>query len=135
MRLKPSLTISDAQAVSAACLDVATERAVAVSVAVADEAGNLLHFARMDGARAYTVDLANQKARIAAMVGVATGVIAEVKRQHASAPTPGFPGAGGAPVMVDGECAGAVGVSGSTPEIDDAIAREGIGRLGAEDRA
>ncbi len=132
MRLKPSLTFADAQAVLAACLDAAAQRSVAISVAVADEAGNLLHFARMDGARAHTIDLASQKARMAAMVGVATGVIAEVHKRYGTAPSPGFPGSGGEPIMFDGQCAGAVGISGATPEIDDAIARDGIGRLAAE---
>ena len=111
---------------SAACFDAAGGRSVSVSVAVVDDGGNLLHFARMDGARSHTIDLASQKARIAAVVGVATGVIAEVQRQHAAAPTPGFPGAGGVPIMVDGQCAGAVGISGALPEIDEAIARTAV---------
>ncbi len=126
MRLKPSLTLSDAQAVSAACFDAAGERSVSVSVAVVDDGGNLLHFARMDGARSHTIDLASQKARIAAVVGVATAVIAEMQRQHAAAPAPGFPGAGGVPIMVDGQCAGAVGISGARPEIDEAVARAAV---------
>jgi len=131
MRMKPTLTYSDATAVMAGCMRAAQQRGIAVSVAIADEAGNLLHFGRMDGARSHTVDLANQKARLAASIGVATSVIAEMHRQQPSAAAAGFPGGGGAPVIVNQQCAGGVGVSGATPEIDDAIARAGIAELEA----
>ena len=131
MRLKPSLTFLDAQALSVACLRAATERSVAVSVAVADEAGNLLHFARMDGARSYTVGLASAKSRVAATVGVTTQAIAEMHRRSATTPSADFPGIGGVPILLDGQCAGAVGISGSSPEIDEAIGSEAIQKLQA----
>lgn len=129
MRMKPSLTFSDARAVSAACLEAAEQRGVSVSVAVVDDAGNLLHFCRMDGARSHSIDLASRKASLAATVGVATAVIEEVQRQRQNATQPGFPGAGGVPVLVTGQCAGAIGISGASPEIDDAIAHHGVTSL------
>ncbi len=122
MRLKPSLTVADAQALSAACLRAAAERSISVSIAVADEAGNLLHFIRMDGARSYTVGLASKKAQVAATVGFATLVIAEMHKRSAATPSHEFPGIGGVPIVVDGQCAGAVGISGAASEIDHAIA-------------
>jgi glc operon protein GlcG len=131
MRMKPSLTFSDAQTVSGACLEAATARGVSVCVAVADEAGNLVHFCRMDGARSHTIDLARGKATLAATVGVATAVIEQLQRQRPAALPPGFPGAGGVPVLVDNQCAGAIGVSGASPEIDDAIAQHGVASLTA----
>jgi uncharacterized protein GlcG (DUF336 family) len=38
---------------------------------------------------------------------------------------------GGYPVMIDGECIGAIGVSGGTWEDDQAIARHAIEAIGA----
>lgn len=131
MRMKPSLTFSDAQTVSAACIDAAEQRGVFVSVAVADEAGDLLHFCRMDGARSHSIDLASRKATLAARVGVPTIVIEEVQKQRQSALQPGFPGAGGVPLHVGGQCAGAIGISGASLEIDDAIAHHGVASLTA----
>jgi uncharacterized protein GlcG (DUF336 family) len=32
-------------------------------------------------------------------------------------------------VLVDGQCAGAIGISGAAPEIDDAIAQDGVASL------
>ncbi len=64
MRTKPSLSFQVAQVVADACLEAARRHDVTVSIAVVDEAGGLLHFGRMDGARAYTIELAAQKARL-----------------------------------------------------------------------
>ena len=38
---------------------------------------------------------------------------------------------GGYPIIVEGECIGAIGVSGGTWEFDDAIAREALAAIGA----
>jgi uncharacterized protein GlcG (DUF336 family) len=39
--------------------------------------------------------------------------------------------AGGIPVMVDGACVGAVGVSGATAELDQKVAEAAVAALGA----
>ncbi len=82
MRSKFSLTFEEARTVTSACLQAARQHEVAVSVAVVDESGTLLHFSRMNGARAYTVELASRKARTAASVGVPTGVIEAMSRER-----------------------------------------------------
>jgi uncharacterized protein GlcG (DUF336 family) len=38
---------------------------------------------------------------------------------------------GGAPVIVDGECVGGIGVSGGNFEFDDRVAREAVESIGA----
>jgi glc operon protein GlcG len=126
MRTKPSLSFQVAQVVADACLEAARRHDVTVSIAVVDEAGGLLHFGRMDGARAYTIELAAQKARVAASIGVPTSVLEDL---HKAAPGQvGAPaaGRGGVPVLHEGVCAGAVGVSGAKPDIDDMIAAQGV---------
>lgn len=117
MNLIPTLTLTEAQAAVRASLAEAEAKGAKISVAAVDAGGVLLAFARMDGARGHAVDLALQKARAAATVGVATSLIAKAQ--------PAATSAGGVPVMADGECAGAVGVSGALPDIDEAIGEAG----------
>jgi glc operon protein GlcG len=129
MRNVLSLSFEDARKIAEACIDAARRRDSAVSIAVADHAGCLLHFSRMDAARMHTIDLACSKARIAAQVGVPTVAIEHSFAQRNVPPPAGFPGAGGFPVLRDGECAGALGVSGASAEIDDLIAKAGLATL------
>jgi glc operon protein GlcG len=126
MRTKFSLSFEDAQTVAAACLEAARQHDVAVSVALVDDAGVLLQFSRMDGARAYTVELAAQKARTSASVGVPTDVIEAMQRERAAPSREPGAGRGGVPIHHKGECAGAVGVSGATSDLDELIAEAGI---------
>ena len=121
MRTKTSLTLEDANAIAAACKRAAYDLSRAVSVAIVDDSGALLHFERMEGARAYTIELAMAKARAAAAVGLPTRVIA------AHSKTDVLPG--GAPVLHENACAGAIGVSGATAEQDEAIAAAGASTL------
>jgi glc operon protein GlcG len=129
MRSKFSLSFEDAQTVVATCLEAARQHDAAVSVAVVDDASVLLQFSRMDGARAYTVELAAQKARTSASVAVPTGVIEAMQREHAAPSREPGAGRGGVPIRHAGQCAGAVGISGATPELDELIAEAGIAGL------
>jgi glc operon protein GlcG len=131
MRTKFSLSFEDAETVAAACLEAARQHDAAVSVALVDDAGVLLQFSRMDGARAYTVELASQKARTSANVGVPTGVIEAMHRERAAPSREPGAGRGGVPVRHAEQCAGAVGVSGASPELDEIIAQAGIAVLTA----
>jgi uncharacterized protein GlcG (DUF336 family) len=131
MRSKFSLSFEDAQAVAAACLEAARQHDVRVSVAVVDDAGALLQFSRMDGARAHTVEMASQKARTSASVGVPTSVIEAMVRERPGSSREANVGHGGVPVQHRGQCAGAVGISGAKPEVDEIIAQAGIAVLTA----
>ena len=124
MRTKLSLTLEDAQPMMAAALRAAETMGRAVSVAIVDDAGDLLAFARLTGARGYTIDLATRKARAAASVGAPTVIIAARSAEYTA-------GQGGLPVMMEGACAGAIGVSGALPEEDDEIGAAGIAALSA----
>jgi glc operon protein GlcG len=129
MRTKFSLSFEDAETVAAACLGAARQHGVGVSVAVVDDAGVLLHFSRMDGARAYTVEIASQKARMSASVGVPTSVMEAMYRERPGQSRESNVGRGGVPVRYQEQGAGAVGVSGATPETDEIIAQAGIAAL------
>jgi len=126
---KSSIDSVEAGRVLSACGEAARQRGVAVSIAIVDDAGQLLQFGRMDGARAFTVELASRKARVAAAAGVATGVITEMSRQSPGVTSEAAVGAGGMPILHEQKCVGAVGVSGAKPEVDDLIAAAGVAVL------
>jgi glc operon protein GlcG len=108
----------------------AVERGAPVSVAVVDPSGELLAFQRMDGAPAFSARLAIAKARTAAAFGRPTAdmeTLFEGREGFAAGFLPlgpWFVSKGGAPIVVEGECVGAIGLSGNTAEHEDAVARE-----------
>lgn len=122
---KYSLDFAEAGRMIAACQDAAVRHGVSVSIAVVDEAGQLLQFGRMDGARPYTVDLAGRKARTAVALGVATRIVTEMSQQSPGLANEAAVGAGGVPVLHEQTCVGAIGVSGAKPDVDEAIATAG----------
>lgn len=109
-----------------------------VNIAVVDDGGHLLAFARMDGARPASGYTAMTKATSAATLRQATGPIpagAKEPNLHTSLGVQNAAAAsggkfttlyGGVPVVVDGQVIGAVGVGGATGEQDAEIARAGI---------
>ena len=129
MRTKPSLQLADAEAIATACRAQAVDIGARVTIAIVDEAGALLHLQRLDGARAYSVDLAGRKARTAAAVGVSTAIIAERTTDSRAMGGDFLPLAGGLPILHQGACAGAVGVSGATAADDERIAAAGVAAI------
>ena len=129
MRTKQTLALSDARTLATACRDRSQALSARVSIAVVDDAGALLYFMRMDGARAYSVDLAIRKARTSAAFALPTRVLQE---RTGDRPLQGqdlllLPG--GAPVMSRNECVGAAGVAGASPEDDERIVLAGVAAL------
>ena len=107
------------------------------NVAVVDDGGHLLAFARMDGARPASAATALTKAVSAATFRQETGplpakgepdVLLSLSIQNASG------GKittlkGGVPIVIDGQVVGAVGVGGGTGEQDAEVAKAGIQAL------
>jgi len=98
-----------------------------VTVAIADDHGELLAFTRMDGAALHTGVLAQNKAWTAARDRQATQDLGAWSRSSgrplASWTDPRFTGfGGGVPVWKDGRVIGAVGVSGLSEDEDHRIA-------------
>ncbi len=119
----------------------AQEIGIPMSIAVVDEAGHPLGFARMDEGKPHTIRIAHAKARAAASNRLPTGKISssgQPVNDHMAIALPLAAGtdmyvtfAGGLPIMVDGHCVGGVGVSGGTGEQDTEVARAGIAALTA----
>jgi glc operon protein GlcG len=131
MRQKFSLTSEEAHAIVTAAKLEAVKNNWKVSIAVVDEGGYLLHLERMDGAVLTSPEIATLKARTAALARVPTKFLEDVtKERTATLMFPGrLPVQGGLPILYEGECVGAVGVSGVKSPEDEQIASAGLGAL------
>jgi glc operon protein GlcG len=135
------LTLGGAERILAAAQEKAKQMNLKVNIAIVDDGGHLLAFARMDGARPASVYTALAKATASATMRTATGPIARgdaapdvllnLSLQHTAAAGGGKMTTlyGGVPVVVDEQIIGAVGCGGATGEQDAEIARAGISAL------
>jgi len=134
MNHKPVLTLEDVKRIAAASEAEASANHWAVSIAVVDDGGHLLWLQRLDGASPLSAHIAPAKARTAALGRRESRVYEEMINQGRASflSVPAVDGLleGGVPVMVEGQCVGAVGVSGVKSAEDAQIARAGIGALG-----
>ena len=132
---KPMLSLDQAQAAIAAMIEDYNRDANRrkVDMAVVDDAGNLLAYARMD--RCLRPTFALRKAYTSAVRGMDTAAFAEqLQTQGRSIESFGDPQlialAGGVVVMHEGAVVGAIGVGGLPSGIDDeAIAKAGLRAL------
>ena len=131
MRTRPELSLADCERIMAAALAEAKRNQWIVAVAILDDGGHLLHFARMDGATPANAAIAVEKGRTAAMSRRTSGDWQErIKPRPEMLKMPGIlPVQGGVPIVVDGTCVGGVGVSGVQSHEDESIANAGIAAL------
>lgn len=134
MRTLHSIDYSEAQRTIAVIVDAAARDGKAAVIAVADPHGELIAFARMDGAPISSIRIAMNKAWSAARERKTTKEIGEKSRHPekgfdiAYFGDPRFVGwGGGVPVWRNGEVVGAVAVSG-LPSAEDIR----LATLGAE---
>ena len=134
MKTQSSLELSDVKAIAAAAEAEALKNNWAVSIAIVDGGGHLLHFARLDGAPPISSHIAPAKAHTAALGRRESKVYEDVinggRTSFLSAPTIQGMLEGGVPIMKDGFCLGAVGVSGVKSTEDAQIAKAGIAAIG-----
>jgi len=133
MRNKPALTAADVQKMVAACKAEAAKNKWTVTIAVVDDSGSLLFLERPDGAGPFTSKMAAGKAETSALSRRPTKFWEDrIKDRPAFAKAPvSTPIQGGVPIMVQGECVGAIGVSGVQSHEDEQVANAGIAALGA----
>ncbi len=130
MNSKPFLSLEDARRIAAAAEAEARQHGWAVAIAVVDDGGHLIWLQRLDGAAPIAAQIAPAKARTAALGRRESRVYEEMINGPRAAflSAPGLDGMleGGVPILVDGHCVGAVGVSGVKSSEDAQIARAGI---------
>ena len=140
VRNQARLTLAGAEAALKAARAKAESLGLKVNIAVVDDGGHLLAFARMDGARPASGYTAMTKATTAATFRRETGrldpegsdptaaVLLNLSLQNAANASGGkittLPG--GIPILADGQVVGAVGVGGATGEQDAEIARAAV---------
>jgi glc operon protein GlcG len=137
------LTLAGARAAIAAAEAKAVAMNLKVNIAVVDDGGHLLAFARMDGARPASGYTAITKATTAATFRRETGrvdpsgtdptaaILLNLSLQNAASASGGkiTTLSGGVPILIDSQVVGAVGVGGGTGEQDAEVARAGIAAI------
>ena len=133
MTQKPVLTLADVKRVADASEAEALKNNWAVSIAIVDDGGHLLWMQRLDGTAPISSHIAPAKARTAALgrreSKVYEDIINQGRTSFLSAPELEGMLEGGVPIMVNGHCLGAVGVSGVKSAEDAQIAKAGIAAL------
>ena len=134
MKTKHELELADVKAIAAAAEAEALKNKWAVTIAIVDDGGHLLWLQRLDGAAAVSAHIAPSKARAAALGRRDTkgyeDMINNGRTAFLSAPTVDGLLEGGVAIMKDGQCLGAVGVSGVKANEDAQVASAGIAALG-----
>jgi len=116
----------------AACKAEAAKNKWNVTIAVVDDAGCLLYLERLDGAGPMTAEVATAKARTAAVWRRPTKFWEDrIKERPVFLKFPdNLPIQGGVPIVHQGDCVGAIGVSGVQSHEDEQIAGAGVAALG-----
>ena len=135
MNTKPYLSLADLKRIAAAAEAEAVANQWIVTIAIVDDGGHLLWLQRLDGAAPLSAHIAPAKARTAALGRRESRVYEEMinggRMSFLSAPELEGMLEGGVPILVDGHCLGAVGVSGVKSNEDAQIAKAGIAALAA----
>lgn len=127
------LSIEDANLLITGARVKAFEIGVPMCIAITDESGNLLAFERMDGGKAHSITVAQDKAFTA-------GAARKATHEYNDVCVPGSLAfgihtecggrisivGGGFPIQIDGDFIGGIGVSSGTPQQDMEVAQGGI---------
>ena len=133
MRQKPALTAADCQKMMAACKAEAAKNKWNVAIAIVDDSGAALLLERLDGAAAISSTVAMGKAQTAALTKRPSKFFEDRVKERpgfVTFPTPGVMFQGGLPIVHQGECVGAIGVSGVQSHEDEQVAQAGVTALG-----
>ncbi len=134
MQTKSVLQLADLKKIAAAAEAEARNNNWAVTISIVDEGGHLLWLQRLDGAAPVSAHISPAKARTSALGRRESRIYEEMINggRVSFLSAPGLDGLleGGVPIMKDGQCLGAVGVSGVKSVEDAQIARAGIAAIG-----
>ena len=134
MKTKFVLEAAEVKAIAAAAEAEALKNNWAVSICIVDDGGHMLSFQRLDGAAPVSAHIAPGKAVTAAMGRRESKAYEDMinggRVSFLSAPGLEALLEGGVPIIKDGQCLGAVGVSGVKSTEDAQIAKAGIAAIG-----
>src|ERR1700722_15161657 len=125
------LTAADAEKILAGSKAEAAKNKWNVSIAVVDDAGFIVLLERLDVAVGQSATVVAWRAQTAAATRTPTKALEEIVKERPA--TVAFPGRvavqGGVPIMHQGECVGAGGVSGAKSHEDEQVAAAGLKAL------
>jgi glc operon protein GlcG len=124
----PPISLERAQAVINAAVAEAKNRDWKWNVAVVDSGGNLVAFQRMDGSQLASIQIAQDKARVAAVFRRETRAFEDgiqLKNFNYLITFGVISSRGGTPLVDQGKIIGAIGCSGGTGSQDEVVARAG----------
>ena len=129
IKYKPVLSLAQCLEIARAAQAEAVRLDCRVTIAIVDDGGHILLTQRMDGASPMSGRVAPDKATMAAHARRETKLLEDMVNGGragllSSSVLQGMI-EGGVPVMLDGVCIGAVGISGAKAEEDTQIARAG----------
>jgi len=132
VRNKQALTEQEVVKIAEACRAEAKTNNWSVSIVIVDEGGYLLGAQRLDGAGLQTPEIALGKARTAALTKQSTLKLEEASKERPATLVIGgrLPVQGGVPIILQGDCLGAIGVSGVQSSQDERIALAGLASIG-----
>ena len=134
MKTSSVLELSDIKKIAAAAEAEAQRNNWNVAISIVDAGGHPLWLQRLDGAAPVSAHICESKARTAALGCRESRAYEEMinggRTSFLSAPAIDGLLEGGVPIMKDGQCLGAVGVSGVKANEDAQIAKAGIAALG-----
>ena len=134
MKNKFTLELADVKAMAAAAEAEAVKNHWPVTIAIVDDGGHLLWLQRLDGAAAMSAHIAPSKARTAALGCKDTKAFEDIinngRTAFLSVPFVDALLEGGVAIIKEGQCLGAVGVSGVKSHEDAQVAAAGIAALG-----
>jgi uncharacterized protein GlcG (DUF336 family) len=133
MKTKQMLTLDDVKKIAAGAEAEALAHNWAVTITIVDDGGHLLWLQRLDGAAPISTLIGPSKARTSALGQRDSKIYEDMinNGRYAFMSIPDVNGLleGGVPIVVDGQCVGAVGVSGVKSSEDVQIAKAGIAAL------
>lgn len=133
---KKSVGLELAKKIAAAAEAESAKNHWTMAIAIVDDGGNLVYFARMDGTQIGSVEVAVQKARSAILFKRPTKVFEDAISKDGRTALLGLPGSlpieGGLPIVVDGVPIGAIGISGAKASEDGLVAQAALSALPAQ---
>lgn len=129
------LTLQDAETVLGAAKARAEEIDQPMNIAVCDDGGHLVAFARMDGAIKVSIDISQRKARTCILMNLPTDALSRITQPGAELyglewTSGGLVSFGGGMLLIrGGETIGAIGVSAGSVAQDMDVASAGVAAL------
>lgn len=130
------LTHAGALKALAGAMAKAEELGVGQNITIVDEGGTMLAFVRMDGAKLLSIETSKSKAITAASHRQPTSRLSPADELKLAIAAGGRLTnlEGGLPIVIDGQCVGAIGVGSGTGAQDVEVARAGLAAIGADDQ-